>query len=113
MRAEERTPPVGETKVNFSPFSQLRTLTTRAPRALTFSVKVDSTPGVRRWPSSITGISMGMRFSARKNVYVDFGGMAGRSSSQKPRNAARNFAPSPATFHAVTRAARDSKKLFE
>src|SRR5258707_11581425 len=55
---------------------------------------------------------MGMRFSARKNVYVDFGGMAGRSSSQTRRNAREILHAAAAIFHAVQSAVRSSKKLF-
>src|SRR6266850_201553 len=75
-RAEERKSPVREANVNFSPCSQRRTLTTRAPRALTFSVNVDSEPGTWRCPSMNTGISIRMRFSARWNVNLFLRGMA-------------------------------------
>src|SRR5436309_15976457 len=63
-RPEERNSPVREANTRVSPGCQRRALTTRAPRALTFSVKVDSEPGASRWPSIRTGISIGMRLSA-------------------------------------------------
>ena len=62
---EERNSPVRDANIRAASFSQRRVLVTRAPLALTFSVNVDSDPGVSRCPSNTTGISMEIRRSNR------------------------------------------------
>src|SRR5579863_9047744 len=58
--------------VNWSLIFQRRVLRTRAPRALTFSVKVASVPGRTGCPVIWTPTSMGIRVSRREAVN-DFG----------------------------------------
>src|SRR5215468_10656794 len=93
--------------------SHLRTLMTRAPRSLTFSVNVDSAPGTCRLPSRYTPISMGMRRSARwKGKTWLRGELIALRSSQARRNAREILNAAAAMLHAVECPVGGGQQLF-
>src|SRR5215475_13365856 len=112
-RAEERNSPEREVKVSRSLGSHLRTLMTRAPRSLTFSVNVDSAPGTCRLPSRYTPISMGMRRSVRwKGKALLRGEFMIRSSSQARSDAREILDTAAAMLHAVKSTVGGGQQLF-
>ena len=64
-RASDRNPSVSDITEMLSPVRHRRTLLTRAPRELTFSVNVVSNPGMNAFPEIRTPTCIGKRGSER------------------------------------------------